>query len=123
MNQSVTLLYVDDEPLNVMLFERVFRRYFNIITANSGFTALDKLSAHPQISVVISDMKMPGMNGIEFIKCANEQFPRCTYFILTGYDITPEIAEAIDKKMIIKCFRKPFDEKEIINSVNQSLSA
>lgn len=123
MNQLVTLLYVDDEPLNVMLFERVFRRYYNIITANSGFTALEKLAAHPEITVVISDMKMPGMNGIEFISCANEQYPHCTYFILTGYDITPEIAKAIDKQMIIKCFRKPFDEKEIIDSVNQSISA
>jgi two-component system response regulator (stage 0 sporulation protein F) len=75
MNQPPILLYVDDEPLNLRLFEVNFRKKFTIRTALSGEAGLDILCREPSIPVVITDMKMPGMNGIEFIKKAKEQFP------------------------------------------------
>jgi DNA-binding NtrC family response regulator len=79
------------------------------------------LEENKQICVVVSDMKMPGMNGIEFIKTAKSNFPDLCYFILTGFDITEEISAAIKEKLIIKYFRKPFDINEIRNTINKSL--
>jgi len=117
MTNKATLLYVDDEQMNLMLFEFNFRKKFNIITADSGVKGLELLNLNPQISVVISDMKMPFMNGIEFIKKAKIEYPHINFYILTGFDITEEIADALNEKLIIKYFRKPFDLQEIEGAI------
>ena len=107
MNKIATLLYVDDEPLNLKLFEINFKKSFEVITALSGEDGLKKLSKNPSVRVVISDMRMPGMNGLEFITAAKSEYPNIVFFILTGYDISPEIAKALDIKLINKYFSKP----------------
>lgn len=119
-NKITTVLYVDDEPINTKLFAINFKNLFNVLTADSGFNGLDRLKEHPEISVVISDMKMPGMNGIEFISQAKKEFPNIIFFILTGYEITEEIADAIKINLINKYFQKPFNLKEIESSINQA---
>lgn len=121
MNDKVTLLYVDDEPINLKLFELNFRKKFNVITAESGLQGYELLKENPHTIVVISDMKMPGMNGIEFIKLAKKDFPNISYFILTGFDITEEIADALNERLIHKYFRKPFNLREIESSILEIL--
>ncbi len=121
MSGRATLLYVDDEPINLQLFALYFRRKYDVKTAESGYAGLNILNKEPTISVVMSDMKMPGMSGIEFIKEAKSTFPSVYYFILTGYDITNEIALALKDKLIIKYFRKPFNVKEIESSIESLL--
>jgi response regulator RpfG family c-di-GMP phosphodiesterase len=117
MKKNITILYVDDEPINLKIFDINFRKNFNILTALSGTEGLEKLKDNKDIIVVISDMKMPGMNGIEFIKTAREQHSHVFYFILTGYDITHEISEALDNNILQKYFRKPFNIKEISEAI------
>ena len=121
MNQPVTILYIDDEQINLMLFKMNFKRDFNVITAQDGVEALNILNTINGINIVISDMKMPGMTGIEFIQKARIDFPEICYFILTGYDTTKEIAAALDNKSILKCFRKPFNLVEIKDSITEAL--
>ncbi len=122
MSEQTTILYVDDEDVNLTLFKIVFKKKFNVITALSGEEGLEKLKSNPNVSVVISDMKMPGMNGIEFIKIAKKDFPEISFFILTGFDITEEIADALNERLIHKYFRKPFDMKEIESAIFEILS-
>lgn len=122
MNKEKTLLYVDDEPINLRLFAFNFKKRYNVITAESGFEGLAKLKLHKEILVVISDMKMPGMNGIEFIREAKKEFPAISFFILTGFDITAEIAEALKEGLIYKYFRKPFNAREVETSINEALN-
>lgn len=121
MNKIATLLYVDDEPLNLKLFEINFKKSFEVITALSGEEGLEKLSKNPSVRVVISDMRMPGMNGLEFISAAKSEHPNIVFFILTGYDISPEITKALDIKLINKYFSKPFDIPEIEESILNAL--
>lgn len=121
MDKKNTILYVDDEPINLKLFEINFQKKFTVLTALSGNKGLDVIKNNISIDVVISDMKMPGMNGIEFIKKAKSDYPTIKYFILTGYDITEEIADALNEKLILKYFRKPFDMKEIEESIFEVL--
>lgn len=121
MTDKITLLYVDDEPINLKLFELNFRKNYNVLTAESGAEGFDLLKNNPHTKVVISDMKMPGMNGIEFIKLAKKDFPAISYFILTGFDITEEIADALNERLIHKYFRKPFNMKEIEASISEIL--
>jgi two-component system, response regulator, stage 0 sporulation protein F len=117
MNEKLTVLYVDDEPLNLMLFEKVFRFKYRILTARSGEEGLNKIAENKHIHVVLSDMKMPGMTGIQFIRQAKERYPERICFVLTGYEITDDIAEALENKIIDGYFRKPYNFIEIDNAI------
>ncbi len=122
MSEQITLLYVDDEPINLKLFTLNFKKKYNVITAESGFEALDQLKLNPFTRIVITDMKMPGMNGLELIRLAKKDYPKISFFILTGFDITPEITQALNDCLIHKYFQKPFNMKEIECSINEALS-
>ncbi|RLD74821.1 MAG: response regulator [Bacteroidetes bacterium] len=121
MENKINILYVDDEELNLQLFATVFKKKFNVITAESGFEGLEKLEENKDICIVISDMKMPEMNGVEFINNAKKKFDNLVYFILTGFEITEEITDALNEKLINKYFKKPFNSKEIENTINEVL--
>jgi two-component system, response regulator, stage 0 sporulation protein F len=116
---KITILYIDDEPLNLMIFEEIFSENYNILLAQSGIDGLNLLKSNKDIQVVISDMKMPGMNGLEFIINAKEEYPEYAYFILSGYNITPEIAKAIDNKLILDYFIKPLNIEKIESSLKK----
>lgn len=123
MNNQITLLYVDDEPINLKLFAINFMNKYNVLTAGSGYEGLTILRSNSNTDAVISDMKMPGMNGLEFIRLAKKDYPFISFFILTGFDITDEIAEALHAGLICKYFRKPFNVNEIDTSVLEALSS
>ncbi|MFN8207327.1 MAG: response regulator [Bacteroidales bacterium] len=111
--EKVKILYVDDEPINLQLFEANLKRDYQVFTAEGGVKGLEILDSNKDILVVVSDMKMPRMNGMEFIHLAISRFPQVRYYILTGFDITDEIQDAIQRGVIQKYFRKPFNIKEI----------
>jgi two-component system, response regulator, stage 0 sporulation protein F len=121
MSEKRIILYVDDEKVNLLLFKVNFQKKYNVITASSGKEGLEKLHAHPEIAIVISDMKMPGMSGLEFIKQAKVEFPSIIFFILTGFDITPEIDEALNSNLIQKYYTKPFNINEIDESLEKAI--
>lgn len=113
MSSNKTILYVDDEQTNLLLFKINFQKKFKVVTAISGYEGLEQLRKNAEIAVVISDMKMPGMNGVEFIKQAKVEFPNVIFYILTGFDITPEIEDALSTNLIHRYYSKPFKVKEI----------
>jgi two-component system, response regulator, stage 0 sporulation protein F len=121
MSDKLKLMYVDDEEMNLKLFELNFNRKYEVITAESGISALIFLEEHLDTEIVLSDMKMPVMTGLEFIKRAKLKYPDIKFYILTGYDITDEIQEALDSKLILKYFRKPFNFNEIDNAFKTAL--
>jgi len=61
---------------------------------------------------------MPGMNGVEFIRIAKKEYPEIVFYILTGFDITKEISEALNDNVIRQYFRKPINVKEIERAIN-----
>lgn len=123
MNQNVTILCVDDEPINLKLFELNFKKKYRIVTALSGMEGLTKLEEDADIIVVVSDMKMPRMNGIEFIREARQKHPHVIYFILTGFSITPEISEALQENIIHKYFSKPLDPKLMEKAIDEAIQS
>jgi len=121
---SITILYVDDEDINLFLFKSSFEPKYEVITARSGKEGLEKLDGyHDKIIVVISDMNMPMMNGIEFIEEARKTYQNIAYFILTGYDYNQEIDRALKSDVIQKFFTKPFISAEIEAAVEQAFRA
>ncbi|HCY00916.1 MAG TPA: response regulator [Bacteroidales bacterium] len=119
MSEKIKMLYVDDESINLQLFEVNFSENYTVLTADNGFSGLELLENDTDISVVISDMRMPKMDGLEFIKKARDKFPQKRFYLLTGFDMTDEIKEALDKGLIIKCFRKPYNKNEIERAIKE----
>ncbi|MFZ9980443.1 MAG: response regulator [Cyclobacteriaceae bacterium] len=123
MKTDVRVLYVDDEQINTFIFERMLNDYFGVITVNTGEAGLEVLRKEPgTIHAVVSDMRMPGMDGLTFIKKAKEEFPALPFFLMTAFADQSEIAEAIEKKLITGCLQKPIEPDiisvEILRNIN-----
>lgn len=119
--KNITILYVDDEETNLFLLRVTFESKYKVLTANSGEQGLKQLEENKDdIIVVISDMSMPGMNGVEFINLAKEKHEKISYFILTGYDYNDQIDEALKSNVIQKFFTKPFDAAQIEDAVEEA---
>ncbi len=102
------LLYVDDEDINLFLFRATFSQEFDIYTAIGGYEGLDILRENDEIKTVISDMRMPKMNGLEFVRHANELFSGIRFYLLSGFQKSPEIEKALEERLICRYFTKPF---------------
>ena len=116
------ILYVDDEEINLFLFESSLSDNFHIFTANSPNLGLKILEEHQDIQLVISDMRMPIMNGIEFIKKAQNIPPSKCYFILSGFQENQEISQALESGLIQKYLNKPFNRQELIQVISEYIS-
>lgn len=107
------ILYVDDEEMNLMLFQAMFEKKCQIKTAVNGNAALDLLSTIEKPEVVISDMRMPGMNGLEFITKASKVYPDIDFYILSGFEISKDVKSALNSGLIKQYFQKPFKKREL----------
>lgn len=120
MEKKMKILCVDDEPINLLILKQLLGKHHDITTAEDGNDGLEKLGQDSEIEVVISDMNMPGLNGLEFIKEASNRFEGKKYFILTGYPITPEMEEALETKLISNYFEKPANTKLLLKAIEES---
>lgn len=112
IGNQVNVLYVDDEQTNLFSFKASFRRDFNVITANSGEEAL-KLLESSTIHVIVSDQRMPGMTGIEFLQQAKVKYPEPIRILLTGYADINAVIDAINKGEVYRYVTKPWNTDEL----------
>jgi PAS domain S-box-containing protein len=116
------ILYVDDEPSNLNSFKLLYRRKFNIFTAQSAIEGLEILENNP-IHLVITDQRMPGMSGVEFLKKVKEKWPDSKYILLTGFTDNEAIKVAINEVGIFWYVNKPFDPEEMSYLMQNALDA
>jgi two-component system response regulator (stage 0 sporulation protein F) len=121
MSNQYKILYVDDEEINLELFVINFKDSYEVLTAHDGYGGLEVLHSNIDISIVISDMKMPGMDGLEFIKKARQKYPNKKYYILTGFEITNDIEEALSSGLILEYFSKPFEIEKMHRIIAKAL--
>jgi len=106
------VLYVDDEPENLRVFELGFRREFSIVTAISGEEGLRILNQQP-IALVLSDHRMPGMTGVDFLTQVREIDPKVIRVLVTAYGDAETLSVAINDGSIYRYVPKPWDADEL----------
>lgn len=120
--QKSTVLLVDDEPRLIESVALHLGRHYQVLSATSGAAALELLIAHPLTSVIISDMRMPGMDGAAFLSRARTSTPDAIRILLTGQtDVTSAIA-AVNEGQIFRFLTKPCPPPELLKVLEAAIS-
>ncbi|RKY26230.1 MAG: response regulator [Planctomycetota bacterium] len=115
------LLFVDDEANILAALKRVFRKSgYEIHTASSGQEGLEILEQLP-VDLVMSDQRMPGMTGVEFLKKVKELYPHTIRIILSGYSEIGTITSAINEGEVFRFVSKPWNDEELKQTIEHSL--
>ncbi|HEY1101065.1 MAG TPA: response regulator, partial [Myxococcota bacterium] len=101
------VLCVDDEPQVLEGLALHLRRGYTVVTATSGAAGLEALRQDPEIAVVLSDMRMPGMDGATFLAAVKQQAPESVRLLLTGQTDIESAAAAINNGQIFRFLTKP----------------
>jgi two-component system, NtrC family, sensor kinase len=120
MDEEVKILCVDDEQNVLNALKRLFiDEDYTIITASSGEEGL-KCLAQGQVQIIISDYRMPGMDGVEFLSEVCTRWPQTIRIVLSGYADTASIVEAINEGQIYKFIPKPWDDEDLKATVSNA---
>jgi serine phosphatase RsbU (regulator of sigma subunit)/CheY-like chemotaxis protein len=117
---KLKLMVVDDEPDNLDLLYRTFRREFRVFKADGALKALELLDKEGEMAVIISDQRMPLMNGTEFLSKTVERFPETIRILLTGYTDVEDLVEAINSGKVFKYITKPWNPENLKAVVQQA---
>jgi len=116
--EKKNLLYVDDEPINLQLFKFNFRQHYNLFLAQSAMEGLEILQ-NKDISIVISDFKMPEMNGLEFFTEIKKNAPQIPCILLSAY-LETEIKDMSIDVGLVDCFiAKPWKREEVLEIISK----
>ena len=115
-----SILCVDDEADNVDALERLFRRKYKVHKATSAQEALGILKQN-QITVIISDQRMPQMTGVEFLAESIKTHPQAIRILLTGYTDIESVVKAINNGQIYRYVTKPWDPVDLTNAVDKAV--
>lgn len=113
------ILLVDDEPNVLKALARLLKQY-HLITANSGEEALSLAEEHV-FDLVISDYRMPGLNGIDFLILFKRRQPDAIRVVLTGFADVEGAQHAINEAEVFRFINKPWSDLEITNVVKNGL--
>lgn len=115
------VLFVDDEPGVLDGYERLLRKEFYVSVAPSGLQGLKTIEEHGPFAIVVSDMRMPGMSGAEFLSQVRQRWPDSVRMLLTGYtDLSAAIA-AVNEGNIFRFLTKPCAKDVLVDAINIGL--
>ncbi len=115
-----TLLLVDDEPSIQSALRRVLRSEgYILLFAGNAAEALDLLAKHA-VGVVMSDFRIPGMDGIQLLDRVKTLYPDTVRLVLSGYSDIGTLTDAIDRGSIFRFLHKPWDDRELLQSVRDA---
>jgi DNA-binding NtrC family response regulator len=110
------LLFVDDEPMILQSLSLLFEDY-PVHTATNGQQGLEILRSHP-ISVIITDQRMPGMTGIEFLREAKDIAPDAVRILMTGYSDLQAIIDSVNVGEVFRYVNKPWQAEKLKETVH-----
>jgi CheY-like chemotaxis protein len=115
------VLLVDDDAKLLSSLKRNLCFDYDLTIAESGQQALDRLSAHEQFSVIVTDMRMPHMDGIQFIEEARRVAPNSVYLMLTGNQDIQTAMKAVNDGQVFRFLNKPCEVAEIKRALDAAL--
>ena len=116
------ILLVDDEPAVLSGYERSLYRDFDVVTAAGGEAGLLLLETHGPFTVLVSDMRMPGMNGAEFLEKARALMPDTVRMLLTGYAEVDAAIQAVNHGAIFRFLTKPISKEALIAAIQDGVA-
>ncbi len=114
--EKPTVLYVDDVPMNLKLFEATFRNDFDLILTEYPKEVLNILK-EKEVQVLVSDQRMPEMTGTELLSIVAEEYPNIRRYLLTAFTDTETVIEAVNRGRIHGYIKKPIQADEIRQSL------
>ena len=117
--EKISVLYVDDESNNLLSFRAAFRRNYKIFIAGSAAEGMEILNKE-FVHVIIADQRMPQSTGVEFFNAVRKSHPHPIRILLTGYTDAEAIVDAINKGEIYRYIKKPWDELELQNAIQNA---
>ena len=115
----VRILCVDDEPNILSSLRRLFRGAgYQVRVSESGASALLALEAEPA-DIVISDMRMPGMDGAQFLREVRERWPQTVRLLLSGQADVASVIDVVNQGAISRYITKPWDDDELLRVVGE----
>jgi diguanylate cyclase (GGDEF)-like protein/PAS domain S-box-containing protein len=120
VRRTKTLLLVDDEENILSSLKRLLRRDgYTILTACGAAQGLQRL-AETEVDVIVSDQRMPGMTGVEFLRRAKELYPDSIRMVLSGFTELQSIIDAVNEGAIYKFLTKPWDDERLRGHVAEA---
>ncbi|MCU7938086.1 MAG: EAL domain-containing protein [gamma proteobacterium symbiont of Bathyaustriella thionipta] len=116
------ILIVDDELHILQGYKRALRKHFKIHTASSGKQALEKVANDGPFAIVISDMRMPNMSGLELLSTLKETAPKSIRIMLTGNADQKTAVDAVNKGEVFKFLTKPCSPETLSETINSGLA-
>jgi len=118
---SEKVLFVDDDQNLLAAVERNLRQKFNLHTATGGDAALAKLNSDGPFAVLVADMQMPGMNGVQLLARAQKEYPDTVRFMLTGNADQQTAMEAVNKGHVFQFLTKPCPMDILATALNAGI--
>lgn len=118
--KKYTILYVDDEPVNLRIFQHAFKRDYNVHTALNGFDALDIMKQH-QVDLIVTDQQMPRMSGVDLLAKVVPSNPDIVRMIMTGFSDIGAIIRAVNEFGLDKYLVKPWDRDQLKGEFDKAL--
>lgn len=115
------ILYVDDDGPNLDVFYRVFRFDYEVLKAGSGVEGLVIVRNNPDIAVIVSDQRMPGMTGVEFLENTAQLLPYTQRIMLTAYTDNEALILAIQKGHVYDYVVKPWSKETLRPVLDQAV--
>jgi len=117
-----SVLLVDDEQSICRALKRTFRKSpYTVYQVNSGDQALELLKK-TEVDVIISDQRMPGMNGTELLTIVKEQYPSVGRVMLSGQCDFSSLTHAVNEANIFRFMEKPWNDEELLNTVDETIA-
>lgn len=122
MEEKHRILYVDDEPQNLISFKASFRQDYTIFTVNSGQEAINFLNKQ-KVDLIITDQRMPRMTGVELFEKILPEFPEPIRMVITGYSDINAVIDAINKGKVYHYITKPWNAQELKLIIDNALES
>lgn len=115
------ILLVDDDKNILAAYTRILHKHFETVTANSGLQALQTIQSQEPFSVVIADMHMPGMTGLELLKQIRDLDPNIIRVMMTGDAEQKTAVDAVNCGEVFRFLNKPCPPDELVHAIERSL--